>query len=176
MLILLYSTLQPTHDRQWSIAQQNLPHAIIDGDQVEILNIRSFRYGPVNETQTYSDQYDLNQLESVWFGVDRFTDFEPMAHTFLSFGFAPGNHRTNYLAFSVETRREKSEEMYSPLRGIYKNYEMIYVIADEQDVLSVRLGRSPARGSALSGQSDKGTSEGVVSGYVTSSQFDSRNT
>jgi hypothetical protein len=146
MLLLVWFSLWgllviliPSNERQWSLAQQALPQAIIEGEQVTIEGIRSFRYGPAaGKTSTYTDQYDLSQLESVWFGVDRFTDLEPMAHTFLSFGFAAGSHRSNYLAFSVETRREVDEDSYSPLRGIYNNYELIYVIADEQDVLSVR--------------------------------------
>ncbi len=137
--ILLYRTAIPTHDRSWTNGQKSLPFAEIAGDQAIVHGIRAFRYGPTNDQlNVYDDTYDLNQLETVWFGVDRFTDFQPMAHTFLSFGFAKGDHKSNYLAFSVETRRESSEELYSPLKGIYKNYEIIYVIADEQDVLSVR--------------------------------------
>ncbi len=138
-LLGLFAVLVPSNERQWSLAQQTLPQAKIEGDQITIKGIRSFRYGPTTgQLSTYEDQYDLNNLESVWFGVDRFTDLEPMAHTFLSFGFADGSHRANYLSFSVETRREAGEDSYSPLRGIYNNYELIYVIADEQDVLSVR--------------------------------------
>lgn len=138
-LLLFYATIKPTHDREWSLAQRILPRAEIGDGQVTIHGIRSFRYGPVEPTRlTYSDRYDLEKLESVWFGVDRFTELQPMAHTFLSFGFSDGQHQSNYLAFSIETRRESDEEMYSPIRGIYKNYETMYVIADEQDVLSVR--------------------------------------
>ena len=86
----------------------------------------------------YDDAYELAKLKRVWFGVDRFTTVEPLAHTFLSFEFEPGSHKTNFLAFSVEARREKNEKTYSPIRGFFNNYEIIYVIADEQDVLSVR--------------------------------------
>jgi len=97
---------------------------------VTVNNIRATRYGPVAEggLSRYNDTYDLTKLKSVWFGVDRFTEVEPLAHTFLSFEFKPGSQRSNFLAFS----------MYSPIRGIFNNYEVIYVIADEQDVLSVR--------------------------------------
>ena len=144
-----FRLMKPSHDREWSIPQAQLPYADIQFDAasgqnlVVVNNIRAFRYGPSASGDRggdshYNDTYDLEKLESVWFGVDRFTDVEPLAHTFLSFGFEEGSHRTNYLAFSVETRREKDELTYSPFRGIFNNYEIIYVIADEQDVLAVR--------------------------------------
>ena len=150
-----FKTMKPSHDRDWNGAQSIMPQAEFSGvenansanqnkeaisQQVVINNIRATRYGPnaSDSSNRYNDTYDLSKLKSVWFGVDRFTKVEPLAHTFLSFEFEPGSQRTNFLAFSVETRREKSELTYSPVRGIFNNYEMIYVIADEQDVLSVR--------------------------------------
>lgn len=150
-----FKSMRPSHDRHWGEGQAILPFAEFVGsdgnfilqsepaheiEQVTINNIRATRYGPVaaDGANRYTDTYDLSKLKSVWFGVDRFTDVEPLAHTFLSFEFEPGSQRTDFLAFSVETRREKDELMYSPIRGIFNNYEVIYVIADEQDVLSVR--------------------------------------
>ena len=133
--------MRPSHDRDWGEAQSILPSAeFLDSEQVVINNIRATRYGPnaAGDSSRYSETYDLSKLKSVWFGVDRFTEVEPLAHTFLSFEFEPGSQKTNFLAFSVETRREKDELTYSPIRGIFNNYEVIYVIADEQDVLSVR--------------------------------------
>ena len=140
------SWIQPSHDRDWGSAQATLPFANIitpvsDGTpSVVVHNIRANRYGPAATERGlhYDDTYDLSKLESVWLGVDHFTDVKPLAHTFLSFGFEPGNHRTNYLAFSVEARREKDERTYSPIRGMFKNFEIIYVIADEQDAYSGR--------------------------------------
>lgn len=143
-LFVWLKCLQPTHQRDWNLAQAKLPFAEVvessSGEAVEIKNIRAFRYGPVSPDHSphYDDAYELAKLKRVWFGVDRFTTVEPLAHTFLSFEFEPGSHKTNFLAFSVETRREKNEKTYSPIRGFFNNYEIIYVIADEQDVLSVR--------------------------------------
>ncbi|MFT5299969.1 MAG: hypothetical protein ACI87E_002146 [Mariniblastus sp.] len=135
--------VRPSHDRTWSTAQAILPYADIDlgrSPTITVHNIRSNRYGPIapSHKSHYDDTYDLSKLRSVWLGVDRFTSLEPMAHTFLSFEFEPGSHRSNFLAFSVETRRESDEPNYSPIRGLFKNYELIYVIADEQDVLAGR--------------------------------------
>jgi hypothetical protein len=105
-----------------------------------VQNIRANRYGPQATSRGiyYDDKYDLSKLKSVWFGIDRFTKVKPLAHSFLSFAFEPGTHRSNYLVFSVETRREANEMTFSPIRGIFRNYEIIYVISDEQDALSGR--------------------------------------
>jgi hypothetical protein len=41
------------------------------------------------------------------------------------------------LAVSVETRKEKHEQ-YNPLKGSARQYELMYVIADERDVIQLR--------------------------------------
>jgi hypothetical protein len=51
----------------------------------------------------------------------------------LSFGFGEGG----YVCISIETRKEKGET-YSPLKGIFKQYELTYVVADELDVVRLR--------------------------------------
>jgi len=56
-----------------------------------------------------------------------------IAHTFLSFGFAG----KDYLAISIETRKERHES-YSSLQGFFRQYELYYVVADERDVIRVR--------------------------------------
>jgi hypothetical protein len=42
-----------------------------------------------------------------------------------------------YVAISIETRKAKGEE-YSALRGFFRQYELIYVVADERDVVRLR--------------------------------------
>jgi hypothetical protein len=56
-----------------------------------------------------------------------------IAHTMLSFGFTDGRH----LCISIETRKEKTEN-YSALRGFFKQYELIYVVGDERDLVRLR--------------------------------------
>ena len=51
----------------------------------------------------------------------------------VSFGFAG----KDYLAVSIETRKEKGES-YSTLAGFFRQYELYYVVADERDVIGVR--------------------------------------
>jgi hypothetical protein len=65
--------------------------------------------------------------------VEPFSDWRGLAHTFLSFGFADGRH----VAISVEARRERGEE-YAPLKGLFRHYEIIYVIGEERDLIGLR--------------------------------------
>jgi len=56
-----------------------------------------------------------------------------IAHTIMSWGF----EGDQYLAISIETRKEKGEE-YSALRGFFRQYELVFVVADERDVVRLR--------------------------------------
>jgi hypothetical protein len=51
----------------------------------------------------------------------------------LSFGFAGGE----YLCFSIETRKERGES-YSAIRGFFREFELIYVVGDERDLVRLR--------------------------------------
>ena len=50
----------------------------------------------------------------------------------LSFGFGG-----DQVAFSIETRKKKGEA-YSSIAGFFKQYELIYVVGDERDLIRVR--------------------------------------
>jgi hypothetical protein len=72
----------------------------------------------------------------MWFMVERFGPHDEMtpaiAHTLLSFGFGG-----EYVAVSVEIRKERGES-YSPWKGLLRQYELMYVVADERDVIGLR--------------------------------------
>jgi hypothetical protein len=51
----------------------------------------------------------------------------------LSFNF----EGQGFVTFSIETRKEKGED-YSTVKGFFKQYEIIYVVADERDVVRLR--------------------------------------
>ena len=67
----------------------------------------------------------------MWFVVERF-GAGGLAHTFLSFGFGD-----EYIAISIEIRKEKGET-FSPLKGMLREYELMYVIGDERDLIGLR--------------------------------------
>ena len=51
----------------------------------------------------------------------------------MSFGFSG----RDYLAVSIETRKAKGQG-YSTIAGFFKQYELVYIAADDRDVIGVR--------------------------------------
>jgi hypothetical protein len=69
-------------------------------------------------------------------GVDIFLCYwgsEWLAHPFVSFQFEDQNP----VCFSIETRKEVGEG-YSALLGFFRQFELIYVVAEERDLVRVR--------------------------------------
>jgi len=127
--------LQPSNNRDWAPDQAVLSRAEIEGSRVTVRNIRNCDYRtPDDYTVRYYDKtLDLDELNSVWFFVVPFSELPSLAHTMLSFGFAD----RDYLAVSVEIRKEKGES-FAPIKGMLRQYEIMYVVADERDVVSLR--------------------------------------
>jgi len=134
VVLLWFFSLQARNDRNWVDENAKAPHATLQGDQVTVHNIRNFAYRSETDfTPAYYDRtYDLRQLE----GVDLVATYwmgPAVAHIFLSFAFAGGDH----LAVSIETRKEQGEG-YSTVKGFFRQYELYYVVADERDVIRLR--------------------------------------
>jgi hypothetical protein len=127
--------LQPSNDRLWSPDQTRLARALIDGDTVVIDNVRNAHYRSTSDYDVHWEQrqFDLRTLESVWFVVEPFADWRGPAHTLLSFGFSDGR----YVAISAEIRKEEGES-FSPWLGLLRQYELIYIIGDEHDLIGLR--------------------------------------
>ncbi len=126
---------QPSNNREWNDDQAILPRVDINGDSVSIFNIRNFEYASTTSyTARYYDKaFDLKKLQRVWYVVEPFEGIPGSAHTFLSFEF----EGEQFVAISVEIRKEKGES-YHPFKGLFNAYELMYVIADESDVIKLR--------------------------------------
>jgi len=127
-------SIPPRQDRDWLPDVARVPRTIRNGDVLTIENIRNFTY----RTETDYDEiwetrtYDLSKLK----GVDLFlvTWGAPgIAHTIASWEFEDQPP----LAISIETRKQKGE-VYSAIKGFFRQYELYYVVADERDVIGVR--------------------------------------
>lgn len=134
-LVLLHVVRRPSNDRDWSADQRVLAYADIRPPFATVHNIRFCTYRTTSDyTCSYYDRtFDLRQLDSVWFVVEPFGASRGVAHTFVSFGF----HGHDFVAISVEIRKEKGET-YSPVRGMLREYELMYVIGDERDLVKLR--------------------------------------
>ena len=149
VLMLIIQTRSPSSEGEWMQGQEKLALVKISKDRrtVDVRGIRDFSYGldASVEKKWLDAVFDLEQMDSVWLGVDRFSRFEPIAHTFLSFGFRGDSSEAvdKFVAFSVEARRDANDPAYSPLRGIYNHYELHYVVATERDMLGQRATGAP---------------------------------
>jgi hypothetical protein len=134
VVLAFFFLVRASNDRDWQPEVVNSPYATINGDKITIHNVRNFAYrtetdfDPRWETRTY----DLSKLDSVdliavyWAG-------KAIAHVMMSFGFAG----KDYVTVSIETRKERGEN-YSTLAGFFRQYELVYVVADDRDVVRVR--------------------------------------
>jgi hypothetical protein len=129
-----FFSLKPSNERDWAPEVSRLAWMEIDGDRLTVHNVRNFDYRSETDfTPRWEDRvYDLSKLRSfdamlVYWGSPA------IAHAMVSFGF--DDHQ--FLAVSIETRKEKTES-YSTLQGFFRQYELIYVFADERDVVRLR--------------------------------------
>jgi hypothetical protein len=133
-VLLWWFSLQPSDSRSWQPDVDRTASADIAGGAVTIHNVRNFTYRTENDYQPQWEtrHYDLDQLT----GVDLFITYwgSPwIAHPILSFQFADGQR----IAFSIEARKEMGEA-YSALKGFFRQYELIYIVGDEGDLIRLR--------------------------------------
>ena len=134
MVLAWWFVLQPSNQRDWLPDLAVLPYADINGNQVVIHNIRNCDYRTETDftVQHYDKTFDLAALRTV--DLYLVTWGSPhIAHTMVSFGFTNGD----YVCFSIETRKDKGED-YSAVKGLFRQFELSYIIADERDVVRLR--------------------------------------
>jgi hypothetical protein len=134
VILVWWLGITPSNDRIWQRDVTQLAYATFSANSVTLHNIRNFNYQSefVYQQAYYDKSYDLTKLE----GVDLFVFYwmgPAIAHTILSFNFGEQGH----LAVSIETRKQLNEQ-YSTLKGFFRQYELIYIVADERDVIRLR--------------------------------------
>ncbi|MCX6703448.1 MAG: DUF4105 domain-containing protein [Candidatus Zambryskibacteria bacterium] len=110
--------------------------AEFNGDLVTVKNVRNFRYGPTEadmQAGYYDRVYDLRELKKIWYVTEPFNENQSAAHTFVSFEFNNGD----FLAISIEARKTKAQS-YSIWKGALRTYPLIYIAANERDVVLLR--------------------------------------
>ncbi len=132
-ILALLLLARPQTDRRWESEQKRMPQVEVVGHHVLIKGMRDLRRtsDPLVDYVNYSCR--LDQIRSVWFGVERLGGSKLVAHTFLAFGVERGEQR-EYFNVSIEIRREEGE-VFSLPGGLYRNFELMYVFASEQDIL-----------------------------------------
>jgi hypothetical protein len=127
-------TLKPSNDGDWQSDVARTAWAEIDGDRVTIHNLRNCDY----RTETdYSNCWTertvyLSQLHAVDFFLTNW-GLSFASHPIASFQFGDKDH----VAFSIEARYRPGQE-YSTIHGLFRQYGLIFVAADERDVIRLR--------------------------------------
>jgi len=139
LVLAWWLTLQPSNDRTWQPDVAQTAWGEIDGDRVTLHNVRNCDYRtetdftPHWETRTV----DLSHLTGVDLAIC-YWGSPSMAHPIASFQFSDAPP----VCFSIETRKEQGES-YSAIGGLYRQFELIYICADERDVLRLRTNFRP---------------------------------
>jgi len=134
-VVLVYWLLMPpSNNRDWQPDLATLASAEIAGDKITIHNIRNCDYRTETDfTCSYYDKtFDLTKLKNLDFYLV-YWGSPKIAHTMMSFDF----EGQGSVCFSIETRKEKGED-YSTVKGFFRQYEIIYVVADERDLVRLR--------------------------------------
>ena len=127
-------TLKPSNNGNWQPDVAQLAWADINGDEFTFHNVRNCDYRTATD---YAAHWDTRTVRlSQITGIDLAIDYwgSPwIAHPIVSFQLADAPP----LCFSIETRK-KLGQTYSTIGGLYRQFELIYIVADERDVIRVR--------------------------------------
>lgn len=132
--LFCFFVLEPSNKRDWrSENEKLLEFEFVDG-QVEVRNVRNFIWqnDEKYKVQWETRRYHIEDVQRVDMVVSHFIP-GPIAHVFVTFGFADGQ----YLALSLEVRQEKGEG-FSTLGGFFRQYELALVGGDENDLIFSR--------------------------------------
>ena len=127
-------TLKPSNDRAWQPDVSQTGWAEINGDEVTIHNVRNCDYRTDTDFTPHWEPRTvrLSQITGMDVAIN-YWGSPWISHPIVSFQFSDGLP----LCFSIETRKTIGQK-YSALDGLYRQYTLIYVVADERDVIRLR--------------------------------------
>jgi Domain of unknown function (DUF4105) len=134
LVLTWWLTLKPSNNGNWQPDVAQLAWADINGDEITFHNVRNcdYRtdtdYTPHWETRTVR----LSQITGIDLAID-YWGSPWIAHPIVSFQFADAPP----LCFSIEIRKTAGQS-YSTIGGLYRQYTLIYLVADERDVIRLR--------------------------------------
>jgi hypothetical protein len=127
-------TLKPSNQENWQPDVARTAWVGFDGDRITIHNLRNCSYrSEFDYENCWSDRtLDLSEIK----GADLFLTnwgLSFASHPIVSFQFGDNQH----VAFSIEARY-KTGQAYSTILGCFRQYGLIFVVADERDVIRLR--------------------------------------
>jgi len=134
IVLAWWLTLSPTNDSDWEPDVAKEAWADVNGDDVAFHNVRNCDYRTAAD---YTPHWETRTVHiSQITGIDLAINYwgSPwIAHPIVSFQFADAPP----LCFSIEIRK-KLGQSYSTIAGLYRQFELIYIVADERDVIRLR--------------------------------------
>jgi hypothetical protein len=134
VVLTWWLSLKPSNDGDWQADTSRTAWAEINGDRVAIHNLRNCDYHTETDySNCWSDRtVYLSQLR---YADLFFTTWGPkyIGHPIVSFQFGDNDH----VAFSIEARY-KAGQSYSAILGFFRQYALIFITADERDVIRLR--------------------------------------
>jgi Domain of unknown function (DUF4105) len=134
IVLTWWLSLKPSNRGNWQVDAARTASIEINGDRVTIHNLRNCDYHTETDyTSCWSDRtVYLSQLR---YADLFFTTWGPkyIGHPIVSFQFGDNDH----IAFSIEARY-KAGQTYSAILGFFRQYELIFIAADERDVIRLR--------------------------------------
>jgi hypothetical protein len=127
-------TLKPSNDRPWQPDVAQTAWAEVNGDEVTVHNVRNCDYRSETDFTTHWETraVRLSRITGMDLAI-MYWGSPWMAHPIVSFEFADAPP----ICFSIETRKTIGQQ-YSAVRGLYRQYTLIYIVADERDSIRVR--------------------------------------
>ena len=135
-LVLRHLSLKPSNERDWVAENRRIAYAEFDGDEVTLRDVRDFDWRSTKDfDERWTDcTFRPSEVSGIWLVLEYFDPKrKSIAHTLMSFEFEDGRR----LTCSIEVRREVGET-YHPIKGMFRQYELLYVWATESDSIGVR--------------------------------------
>jgi Domain of unknown function (DUF4105) len=134
IVLAWWLTRKPSNDGDWQSNVDRTAWAEMDGDRVTIHNLRNCDY------RTETDYANCWSDRTIYLSQIRAADLfltnwgiRFASHPIVSFQFGDNQH----VAFSIEARYKAGQE-YSTILGFFRQYGLIFVTADERDVIRLR--------------------------------------
>jgi hypothetical protein len=127
-------TLKPSNEGNWEADSARTAWAEMDGDRVTIHNLRNCDYRTETDySNCWSDRtLDVSQIRAADLFLTNW-GIRFASHPIVSFQFGDNEH----VAFSIEARY-KVGQAYSTILGCFRQYGLMFVAADERDVIRLR--------------------------------------
>lgn len=130
-----WSSQTPSLYRDWTTTESILSEISFNDNIIDVKNVRNFNH--ISKTESipwyYDEQYNLDEIESLYYIIEPFSEYDWPAHTMLSFGFVDWK----YVTVSAELRKEKGE-WFDPFLWLMNQFEIVYIVGDENDLIKLR--------------------------------------